>query len=964
MGLFLSQSRGLFVRTWHYQRRQRGVNVCQFIVSPLLLVLLALLARVFREKPDGDIPAFATAVAGGWAAQFVRPDACTANLAALRAGLCRTAPFQPRPFVVPVLDATAEGGGGGAAPSSAVGSVHYEACSADTPQALLPACLAAGAGPNAPAANSSGLLGGWSLPSVYPGLLDAGPTGFNATQTSYDGVLLHGAFRGDRSDARYQALVEASRQDIVDTLYGTRSQGFTDRVAFYDLMYKAPRSNNAFPAYPTALAIDRYAGGGAVVGAPPPTDPITLDATVFYNISEVLEYNCTEECPIVAGISSLTDAVIKDTVGPTASASVYLRRFPETDSVSQNNFIELVVGIALALLFHFLLPGFLRMLVYERTTGLRQMMQMHGLRTAHYWVATYLGFYVQYFFAAVLLVAVGLASRIAFFTDNSPLAYVPLFFLWGHTMIALAMVLAPWFSSPETALIFGWFSVILISLMGGPYLGTLFASDADESLFNSVSILPSFAFMRAVYFAAAFNVGGQGITFSGGEYAGVSLGMCEGEGPFCTVFIFLVAQWAVLLVAGLYLDRVLPGAGTIREHPLFFLGVQRGAGWRVLPSQRRADAAAAAASAGVVKSSDVGMSESDEEAAVAGVSSPEPADVAEERARAAAAGDGTTGVVVRDLVKVFPGQPPKRAVDGLSLVIAQDSVFGLLGANGAGKSSTIAILTGLLSPTSGDVFINGTPISSDVRGIHRGLGVCPQHDVLWGTLTGEEHLVLYARLKGVEDVPAAVAAGLASVELTEAAKRQVMKYSGGMKRRLSVAIAFIGNPSIVLLDEPSAGLDPRSRYRLWECIQTHKAGKTVMLTTHSMEEAQRLCDRVGIIAGRLLAVGSPTALKLRLSSGYRLTASVPASRVAQLATLITSEFSSDAELLPDSLGGSVSYSLPRDVDLARVFNVMEASREEFQVRDWGVSQSSLEDVFVGITTAHARARGIVDLEVG
>lgn len=314
--------------------------------------------------------------------------------------------------------------------------------------------------------------------------------------------------------------------------------------------------------------------------------------------------------------------------------------------------------------------------------------------------------------------------------------------------------------------------------------------------------------MRAVYFAAAFNVGGQGVNFSGGEYAGVSLGMCEGEGPFCTVFIFLVAQWAVLLVAGLYLDRVLPGAGTIREHPLFFLGVQRGAGWRVLPSQRRADAAAAAASVGVVKSSDVGMSESDEEAAVAGVSSPEPADVAEERARAAAAGDGAAGVVVRDLVKVFPGQPPKRAVDGLSLVIAQDSVFGLLGANGAGKSSTIAILTGLLSPTSGDVFINGTPISSDVRGIHRGLGVCPQHDVLWGTLTGEEHLVLYARLKGVEDVAAAVAAGLASVELTEAAKRQVMKYSGGMKVRLRACpLACVrGQSPTALCGEGGSGL--------------------------------------------------------------------------------------------------------------------------------------------------------------
>lgn len=181
---------------------------------------------------------------------------------------------------------------------------------------------------------------------------------------------------------------------------------------------------------------------------------------------------------------------------------------------------------------------------------------------------------------------------------------------------------------------------------------------------------------------------------------------------------------------------------------------------------------------------------------------------------------------------------------------------------------------------------------------------------------------------------------------------------------MSVAIAFIGNPSIVLLDEPSAGLDPRSRYRLWECIQTHKAGKTVLLTTHSMEEAERLCNRVGIIAGRLLAVGSPSALKVRLSSGYRLTASVPAARVAELATLITTELSSDAALLPDSLGGSVSYSLPRDVDLARVFIVMEASRESYEVRDWGVSQSSLEDVFVGITTAHARRQGMVDLELG
>jgi len=473
--------------------------------------------------------------------------------------------------------------------------------------------------------------------------------------------------------------------------------------------------------------------------------------------------------------------------------------------------------------------------------------------------------------------------------------------------------------------------------------------------------------MRAVYHAAAFTAGGHGVTLSEGEYAGTPLGMCRGDGPFCTVFIFLIGQWAVLLVAGLYLDRVLPGSGSIREHPLFFLGVERGAGWRVLPSQRRADASAAAAMAGVVKpGADVGTSESDEEAA-RGIAAhhAEADDVAEERVRAAALGDGSTGVVLHDLVKVYPGTPPKRAVDGLSLAVAQDSVFGVLGANGAGKSSTIAVLTGLASPTAGQVWMNGVNTVSDVRGVHRGLGVCPQHDVLWGTLTGEEHLTLYARLKGVRDVKAAVAAALESVELTEARKRQVGKYSGGMKRRLSVAIAFIGDPSIVLLDEPSAGLDPRSRYRLWMCIQERKAGKTVLLTTHSMEEAQRLCDRVGIMAlGNLVAIGSPTALKLRLASGYRLTASVPAGRQPELDSLIRAELSADAALLPDSLGGSVSYSLPRDIDLAKVFTVMEASREGLHLRDWGVSQSTLEDVFVDVTTGHARKRGVADIEVG
>jgi len=180
---------------------------------------------------------------------------------------------------------------------------------------------------------------------------------------------------------------------------------------------------------------------------------------------------------------------------------------------------------------------------------------------------------------------------------------------------------------------------------------------------------------------------------------------------------------------------------------------------------------------------------------------------------------------------------------------------------------------------------------------------------------------------------------------------------------LSVAIAFTGNPSIVLLDEPSSGLDPRSRYRLWDCIQSQRAGKTIILTTHSMEECSRLCGRVGIMsAGRLVAVGAPSGLVLNLSTGYRLTASLPAARVEALGAVVRGELAADAVLLPDSLGGSVTFSLPRSVHLGRVFDVMEASRERLGVDDWGVSQSTLEDVFISIVERDEAARRCADLE--
>jgi len=307
------------------------------------------------------------------------------------------------------------------------------------------------------------------------------------------------------------------------------------------------------------------------------------------------------------------------------------------------------------------------------------------------------------------------------------------------------------------------------------------------ALLNGLSVVPSLAFLRAVSHAGILSAAGVGVPTFKTTYGTVSYGMCSGDGQFCTVFAYFGVQWVVLMALGYYLDHVLPAAGAVPLHPLFFLGIYRGAGWRFLPHQVRRDASAAAAAVAAAKAATPPSPDGAPGAAGVGdtfPTAPPPAvHVAAEVARAAALGAGDGGIVLHHLVKVYPGRPPLRAVDGLSVAVPPDSVFGLLGANGAGKTSLLSVLTGVSKPSGGEVFMDGINLDADVKGIRRKLGVCPQHDVLWGVLTGAEHLALYARIKGVRDVKGAVAAALESMELTSVGQRAVSAYSGGMKVR-------------------------------------------------------------------------------------------------------------------------------------------------------------------------------------
>ncbi len=210
------------------------------------------------------------------------------------------------------------------------------------------------------------------------------------------------------------------------------------------------------------------------------------------------------------------------------------------------------------------------------------------------------------------------------------------------------------------------------------------------------------------------------------------------------------------------------------------------------------------------------------------------------------------------------------AVDGLSLAVDQGSIFGLLGPNGSGKTTTINVLCGLLEPTAGLARVDGYEVGKGNGAIRERIGVCPQEPAVYSSLTGRENVELFGRLHLMPEAALKRNADslIERLGLEADADRRVGKYSEGMKRRISLIMAVVHDPDIAFLDEPTVGMDPQSRHAVWDLIRELKArGKTVVLTTHYIEEADELCDTIGIIDhGKLIALGSPQRLKERYSA--------------------------------------------------------------------------------------------------
>jgi ABC-2 type transport system ATP-binding protein len=305
----------------------------------------------------------------------------------------------------------------------------------------------------------------------------------------------------------------------------------------------------------------------------------------------------------------------------------------------------------------------------------------------------------------------------------------------------------------------------------------------------------------------------------------------------------------------------------------------------------------------------------------------------------------SNGIEVEGLVREFKNGP--RAVDGIDLEVAPGEIYGFLGPNGAGKSTTVLMLTTLLPPTAGTARVAGHDIVREGAAVRAAIGAALQEAALDPLLTARDHMRLQTTLQGLPKAQRR-ARGDELIErlgLTEARDRRVGGYSGGMKRRLDLALALVHRPRLLFLDEPTTGLDPSSRADLWGEVArlAREEGVTVFLTTQYLEEADVLADRVGIIDhGRIVAEGTPEALKAEV--GRPSVEALPADRADRDAVAaLLSRFGSSVAASP----GAAAVRLESGEDLASVVRALDGGG--FRVADLQLHQPSLDDVFLAKT---------------
>eukprot|EP00937_MAST-01D_sp_MAST-1D-sp2_P003591 g3591.t1 len=625
----------------------------------------------------------------------------------------------------------------------------------------------------------------------------------------------------------------------------------------------------------------------------------------------------------------------RDTVRALTLAEHYV---PETvnvipfpiDAFTFNTFYDTVAPIfPLFFLIMAILTTFLvhSALLLEKETRMREMLRIMGVTNEALMASWYTMFGLIYLIFALIIAAAMKYGAVGGLLPKSDFVVILLFFFgFFMAIVSWAYCVVPFFSTARIGSIAGtllFFMAFFVSSAVRP--------DTTLASRRSMCLLPPVALAFGVVQFSMFESSGVGVQWD-------NMASVQGNFSFQTAIGMLYLDVILYALLGWYFDKIVPQEFGTRLPPWFFL---QPAYWS------RATRAGADETDSATLLHNDSLRTSLPEDRFEPVSAELHAQEANHRA-----------VRIKDLTKRFSTPDGTiTAVNKLSLAMYEGQIFCLLGHNGAGKTTTISMLTGMLQPSSGDATVAGDSIVRSMSAVRQHLSMCPQHDVLYPSLTVVEHLEVFGRLKALEgaQLDEAVAGAIERVGLTEKRNAKTVALSGGMKRKLSVAMALLTNTKFTFLDEPTSGMDPYSRRSTWDTLQNARDGRVLLLTTHFMDEADLLGDRIGIMAeGQLQCCGSSLFLKNRFGAGYRLIVvkreDSQEPHFDALKALVTRCVA--AAKVSTNVGTEVSFELPiaASAEFPRLLGALEAGKRDSSlcIEEFGISVTTMEEVFVKV----------------
>uniref|UniRef100_A0A671KPD7 Cholesterol transporter ABCA5 n=1 Tax=Sinocyclocheilus anshuiensis TaxID=1608454 RepID=A0A671KPD7_9TELE len=580
-------------------------------------------------------------------------------------------------------------------------------------------------------------------------------------------------------------------------------------------------------------------------------------------------------------------------------------------SVEVQKFPHALISIYLVLAFTPFVSFLIVNVAAEKEQRLKDTMSMMGLYDSAFWLSWGL-LYAALVTTMSILMAV-IATCTPLFSNSNFFVIFLLIFLYGISSIFFSFMLTPLFKKPKFASTVGSMLTVVFGCLS---LFTVLMRDFPQSAVWLLCLLSPSAFSIGIAQVVYLEAQGDGAVFS-------SLG--NGPHALYVPMVMLFLDCILYLLLAIYLDQVLPGEFGTRRSVLYFL---KPSYWS---KRRKRYVEVSSLYEGEVNGTPV----NDESVEAV---SPEFR--------------GKEVIRICNIRKMYREKDTKvEALRGLTFEIYEDQITALLGHSGAGKSTLMNILCGICPPTEGTATIYGSPVAEIADGaeMKQLIGICPQFNIIFDVLTVEEHLRIFAAIKGIlpSDIDSEVRKVLRDLDLEKIMDAQAKNLSGGQKRKLSVGIAILGDPKILLLDEPTAGMDPVSRHQVWSLLKSRRAGRVTVFSTHYMDEADILADRKAVISqGQLKCVGSSLYLKTKCGVGYHLRMSVTEGCEVENITSLVKQHVPKAQLSRQQ-EAELTFTLPfESMDTFPGLFAELDCRPDLGIINYGVSMTTLEDVFL------------------